>query len=182
MLKLRHIVCAFAICSASPLCAQGTFTPADFAGVHAFENDGLDTIVILRRTPQSSAPILDTASRAETGTVQPKTWCSDLEHESIGNSTLSAAHLASVMEGGPANDCRHDGQARARARTVSAFIDMGDSMSNRIMYKYHKSQVHEFEIASLLKLYPGILEALRAKFGSPAGDKNTSVMNIYRPS
>ena len=66
-----------------------------------------------------------------------------------------------------------------RPQFSAAFIDVGDGMSNHVIYKFRNSRLYEVEIEGLLKLYPGILEGLRAKFGNPAEEKNDSVTNGY---
>lgn len=65
--------------------------------------------------------------------------------------------------------------------TISVFIEMNGNNIVGSIDKYHKKQAFEFEVLSLLKMYPGVLEALRAKFSNPSGDKNLSAMTIYRP-
>lgn len=166
----------------TPLCAMSADASARSSERYEFRSEDLETTLHIGNPTPSWKTTANTSARLTINTpprggLLSSDGCDAQEYSS--NASIARDLVCTTESGLP--HLAEPSRRMAGIRPVSAFIDMGDSMSNRIMYKYHKSQVHEFEILSLLKLYPGILEALRVKFGNPAGDRNTSVMNIYRP-
>lgn len=108
-------------------------------------------------------------------------WCSDTRYELIKGHTIPAVRLTADEERAGVTTCAYGRIIRfmGRPQFSAAFVELGDGLSNHVIYKFRESRLYEIEIEALIKVYPGILEGLTAKFGAPTEDKRDTVTNGY---
>jgi len=108
-------------------------------------------------------------------------WCSGTRLPITKTDSMPAVHVTLEEERAGVSTCRYGrmGRVFGRPSLMGAWISVGDGITTDVTYKFLENRLYEIEIEGVIKLYPGIVEGLNARFGRPTDNENDTVTNGY---